>query len=90
MLKGKACLYAGLFFLCFNLSGCALILQQSRALVARPPVDLPIQVELTEVSFFPQEDFQCGPAALAMVLNASNIRVTPEELVDQVYIPARK
>src|SRR3546814_2318796 len=29
---------------------------------------LPRQVELSEVPFFPQEDYYCGPAALATVL----------------------
>lgn len=47
-------------------------------------------VELTSVAFFPQEDHQCGPAALATVLNAAGAAVTPEELVAQVYLPARQ
>ena len=32
------------------------------------PVDLPEHVELADVPFFPQEDYQCGPAALATSL----------------------
>ncbi len=48
------------------------------------------QIELTSVAFFPQEDHQCGPAALATVLNAVGARVTPEALVAQVYLPARQ
>ena len=32
------------------------------------PGDLPPQVLLTRVPFFAQEDHECGPAALAMVL----------------------
>ncbi len=48
------------------------------------------QIELTSVAFFPQEDHQCGPAALATVLNAAGAAVTPEELVAQVYLPARQ
>lgn len=48
------------------------------------------QVELTSVAFFPQEDYQCGPAALATVLTAAGVVVTPEELVAQVYLPARQ
>lgn len=47
-------------------------------------------VELTSVPFFPQEDHQCGPAALATVLNAAGAAVTPEALVAQVYLPARQ
>ena len=47
-------------------------------------------VELADVPFFPQEDHQCGPAALATVLGASHVDVTPEELTARVYLPGRK
>lgn len=46
--------------------------------------------ELAAVPFFPQEDYQCGPAALATILSASGVSVTPEELVTRVYVPARQ
>jgi tetratricopeptide (TPR) repeat protein len=46
-------------------------------------------VELESTPFFPQEKYQCGPAALAAVLNASNASTTPEALVPIVYLPAR-
>ena len=49
-----------------------------------------IRVELTDVPFFPQTDYFCGPAALATILVASGIPVTPEELVPQVYLPGRQ
>ena len=51
---------------------------------------LPQQAELTNVPFFAQEDYQCGPAALAMALGWSGISIQPEALVEQVYSPARK
>lgn len=57
------------------------------------PVDraaIPGQVELVDVPFFPQQDYQCGPAALATLLNQRGIDADPDRLVDQVYIPARK
>ena len=44
-------------------------------------------VELAGVPFFPQEEFQCGPAALATVLGAAGYPVTPEALVPEVYTP---
>lgn len=46
-------------------------------------------VELVEVPFFPQDEYQCGPAALATVLVHSGIDVTPQQLVARVYIPDR-
>ena len=51
---------------------------------------LPQRVELSDTPFFPQERYQCGPAALATVLAARGVARTPDELVDQVYLPARE
>lgn len=45
---------------------------------------------LTEVPFHPQEQYQCGPASLAMMLNTQDIEATPDELVSKVYLPERK
>ena len=61
----KARFLAGFLFLAMALSGCAVILPQSYALKDQRPSDLPVRAELTEVPFFAQEDYQCGPAALA-------------------------
>lgn len=46
--------------------------------------------ELTEVPFFPHQDFQCGPAALATVMKHRGAAVAPRELMPEVYIPARR
>ncbi|MHB1215492.1 MAG: PA2778 family cysteine peptidase [Thiobacillus sp.] len=50
----------------------------------------PARVELADTPFFPQTRYQCGPAALATVLNARGVAVTPDALVPQVYLPARE
>lgn len=47
-------------------------------------------VELSATPFFPQDDYQCGPAALATALGASGISVTPTELTPKVYLPKRQ
>jgi tetratricopeptide (TPR) repeat protein len=47
-------------------------------------------IELEDTPFFAQDRYQCGPAALAMVLQAAGIPVTPDELVKQVYVPERR
>lgn len=70
------------------LSGCAT--PQVALLDAHWPAELPAQLELSQVPFFPQEDYECGPAALAMVANAAGVKVTPDVLVDQVYLPGRQ
>lgn len=87
-LSSKTRRLAGFLFLA-ALGGCALF-PQSFALRDRPPADIPPRAELVATPFFPQEDYFCGPAALAMVLNAAGRSVAPESLVDQVYVPARK
>ncbi|MGD9297632.1 MAG: PA2778 family cysteine peptidase [Chromatiales bacterium] len=47
-------------------------------------------VQLADTPFFPQQAYQCGPAALATVLNANGVSISPEQLVPQVYLPERR
>jgi tetratricopeptide (TPR) repeat protein len=47
-------------------------------------------VELDATPFFPQERYQCGPAALATVLAASGVDTSAEALVPEVYLPGRQ
>lgn len=70
------------------LAGCAT--PQLSALLARPPAALPARAELASVPFFPQEAYQCGPAALATVLVHDGVITSPAALVPQVYLPARE
>jgi hypothetical protein len=73
-----------------GLSGCASLFPQTAALREAMPQGLPEKVELTQVPFFPQTEYQCGPAALATALATFGAKVTPEDLVSQVYLPERK
>ncbi len=80
----------GIFYLALllaALSGCAT--PQTKRLLESAPA-FPQRVELSAVPFFAQEAYQCGPAALATVLNNSGLNVTPDELGPQVYVPARQ
>lgn len=72
------------------LAGCAQLVPQTVALRGNWPSGVPRTVELTSVPFFPQEDYQCGPAALATVLAHSGVPVMPDPLVSQVFLPARQ
>src|SRR5690606_25051344 len=72
------------------LGGCASMVPQTMALREAWPSRVPQRVELAEVPFFPQDEFQCGPAALATALVHSGIAVSPEALVEQVWVPARR
>ena len=78
---------AGVFSLIW-LSGCAT--PQTQALLKLNSWSLPQQVELKAIPFYPQETHQCGPASLAMVLNAGGVKITPQELIPQVYLPQRE
>ena len=45
---------------------------------------------IRNMPFYPQEDFQCGPASLAAVLNYWGISVTPEQVAQDVYSNSAK
>ena len=65
------------------LAGCAASPQLADGLARGAPRS----IELRETPFFPQEDYQCGPAALATLLRASGLDVTPETLAPEVFVP---
>lgn len=69
-----------------GLAGCAV----SPPLVDGLPPEMPRALELRDTPFFPQEDYQCGPAALATVLQASGLQVQPDALAPQVFLPKRR
>lgn len=65
------------------------------AACGRTPVLGPVagageRIELADVPFFPQDAYQCGPAALATVLRQAGVAIDPEQLVAAVYLPDRK
>ena len=72
----------------FLLSGCATPPQLAE-LERQWPAQLPDRVLLAQVPFHPQEDKLCGPATLAMVVQAAGKSATPEQLTSQVYLPGR-
>ena len=70
-------------------AGCATA-PQTKRLVDQPPAGLPERAELEEVPFFPQQRYQCGPAALATVLSHLGRDIEPAELVGDVYVPDKQ
>lgn len=50
----------------------------------------PTAIELTDVPFYPQKAYQCGPAALATVLNWAGEDLRPDDLAPRVYLPGRR
>ena len=49
------------------------------------PEDREIGHYISNVPFFTQSKYQCGPAALASVLNYYGCRVTPDEIAEAIY-----
>jgi tetratricopeptide (TPR) repeat protein len=75
----------GLFVLLLMLSGCASLQSSHLSRSAFPDA-----VELAHVPFFPQEEYHCGPAALATTLSWAGTPTTPDALAPQLYVPNRK
>jgi tetratricopeptide (TPR) repeat protein len=88
MVSWRRCLLYGIVVALPLLTGCAAV--QTRSLLAAPHSGLAPRLELKATPFFAQERYQCGPAALAMSLNAAGFGVQPEALVSQVYLPQRE
>lgn len=72
--------------LIFLLSACAV--NPRLDLAATLPGAAPVRLE--SVPFYPQQAYQCGPAALAGVLGAAGATIDPETLAPQVYLPGRR
>ena len=70
------------------LTGCAT--PQVRDLAQAWPAGLPARVALDHVPFVAQEEYECGPASLAMVLQSTGHNISAESLVPQVYLPGRQ
>ncbi|MGD8925701.1 MAG: PA2778 family cysteine peptidase, partial [Thioalkalispiraceae bacterium] len=88
--KNKAaCRRIGSLFFCLLLSACAGT-PQSDSLIQSTPSDLLKPVELTEVPFYPQQEYQCGPAALATLIKNQGVKVDINRLSRRVYIPGRE
>lgn len=80
--------FACTFFLVLILCGCVAS-PQTRLLLDNPP-DVPPRVELTEVPFFPQQEYHCGPASLAAVVNYRGGDSDPDQIAEMIYVPGLK
>jgi ABC-type bacteriocin/lantibiotic exporter with double-glycine peptidase domain len=45
---------------------------------------------ISNVPFYPQETFQCGPASLAEVFNFWGTTISPEEIARNIYSPSAR
>jgi hypothetical protein len=81
MIAGLLCLALSLM-----LTGCSV----SRPGYLTQVSERPSKAMVADVPFFAQEELQCGPAALAMVLNWSELDLQPSDLSTEVYTPGLK
>ncbi|PCF93727.1 PA2778 family cysteine peptidase [Vreelandella nigrificans] len=77
--------FAGVLLLALLLSACA----RSPVLLETTKASLTPQTELSQVPFYAQTEYQCGPATLAMVLNHQGVDTSVEQLIPQVFLPGR-
>ncbi|MDD5249906.1 MAG: PA2778 family cysteine peptidase [Rhodocyclaceae bacterium] len=87
---GNAHRLVGVFVLSLLLGGCSLLVPQTTALREGKPDRLPDRIKLYDVPFIPQDEYQCGPAALTMVMKSVEADVTLEEMTQEVYLPGRQ
>lgn len=78
---------AGVLIL-LQLSACST--PQTNTLRIAAPADIPATIELNQVIFYPQEEYQCGPASLAMAMQSAGLNVEPGQLKDYLYLPQKQ
>lgn len=62
-------------------SGCAKTITLQKSLMGN---------NIENVPFFPQEAYQCGPASLAGLLNYWGIKVSPDDIANEIYSSSAK
>jgi hypothetical protein len=75
--------------LCLFFSACATS-PQTRLLLDDPPADIPARVELVAVPFYPQQEYHCGPASLAAIVNYRGQEASPAQIAEMIYVPELK
>lgn len=77
--------------LCLSLlAGCASLVPQTMGLRTTWPAGVPLKHKIEGVPLLTQQDFQCGPAALASTMAKAGRPVAVDDLVQRVYLPARQ
>ena len=87
-IRKNARLQPGVLLLLLVLGGCGAT--SKTPYLVQQDLGLHQQVELRHVPFFPQEEYQCGPAALATVLKGLGVDVTPDAVSGEIYLPQRQ
>ena len=70
---GPPFLWASIFFILFSCAGSSFIKESRTARI------------IPGVPFYPQEEYQCGPASLAGVLNFYGLKISPAEIAGEIF-----
>jgi len=79
---------AAICFAALLFSGC--MPKQTAALMQDKPAEISTSASVAGVPFFSQQDYQCGPAAMAMALGYAGVDVSPEQLRPALFVPEKQ
>ena len=82
----RACAVAAVCF-ALSMAGCV---SADQFLTGEERPLSPNALYVKQVPFYPQTQYQCGPASLATVLNYWGRHVTPEQIAQAIYRPGMK
>lgn len=71
------------------LQGCQ-NLPQTKQLDINPPTGVNLNKLLSDVPFFPQQEFYCGPTTLSEVFHYYDLPLSPNEIAPSIFIPNRQ
>lgn len=71
------------------LAGCATP-PLTKQLTENPPSNIPISANIEDLPFYPQQAYYCGPTVLAEIFEYHGIKLSPDEIAPQLFIPQRQ
>tara|TARA_R110002050_G_scaffold191458_4_gene326230 strand:- start:2909 stop:3850 length:942 start_codon:yes stop_codon:yes gene_type:complete len=84
-----ALLKAGIFASFFILIGCATP-PQTKQLIDTLPSETLMIADIKGVPFYNQQAFYCGPTTLAEIFEYNGLKLSPEKIAPQLFIPKRE
>ncbi len=84
MLISRICILTAIVALLMTATGC---ISNDKSRLSGIDAD---PVELASTPFYPQIQYQCGPAALATILESSGLDISIDHLSREVYLPGRE
>jgi hypothetical protein len=72
-ITGPPFLWASIFFILFSCAGSSFIKESRTSRI------------IPGIPFYPQEEYQCGPASLAEVLNFYGLKISPVEIAAEIF-----